>query len=79
MKINLNGKWRLYSRRIPAHSRAIGTVTRDGCDTGALVLMATGLYVQANAGVIRSLPQALVAAALASTNPLTKNQLGETK
>lgn len=66
LTVDLSGKWRLYSPVIPAHSRAIGTITREGYDTGALVLIeATGLYVQANAGVIRSLPQSKVAAALA--------------
>ena len=66
LTVDLSGKWRLYSPVIPAHSRAIGTITRDGYDTGALVLIeAAGLYVQANAGVIRSLPQSKVLAALA--------------
>jgi hypothetical protein len=66
LTVDLGGNWRLYTSTIPAHSRALGTVTRDGCDTGALVLIeATGLYVQVNAGVIRSLPQHKVAAALA--------------
>jgi hypothetical protein len=64
--VDLGGKWRLYTNTLPANSRALGTITRDGYDTGALVLIeATGRYVQANAGAIRSLPQAKVAAALA--------------
>src|SRR3990167_4644943 len=64
--VDLGGKWRLYTNPLPPGRRAIGTVTREGYDTGALVLIeATGLYVQANAGAIRSLPQAKVAAALA--------------
>lgn len=64
--VDLSGKWRLYTNTLPANSRALGTITREGYDTGALVLIeATGLYVQANAGAIRSLPQAKVAAALA--------------
>ena len=64
--VNLGGKWRLYTNTLPTNSRALGTITREGYDTGALVLIeATGLYVQANAGAIRSLPQAKVAAALA--------------
>ncbi len=66
LTVDLGGKWRLYTNTMPANSRALGTVTREGYDTGALVLIEeTGLYVQANAGAIRSLPQAKVAAALA--------------
>ncbi len=65
--VDLGGKWRLYTNTLPANSRALGTITRDGYDSGALVLIeATGLYVQANAGAIRSLPQSKVAAALAA-------------
>lgn len=64
--VALGGNWRLYTNTIPANSRAIGTITRKGYDTGALVLIeGSGIYVQANAGEIRSLPQAKVAAALA--------------
>lgn len=64
--VDLGGKWRLYTNTLPANSRALGTITREGYDTGALVLIeATGLYVQANTGAIRSLPQAKVLAALA--------------
>lgn len=65
LAVDLGGKWRLYTNTLPAHSRALGTVTRDGCDTGALVLIdATGLYVQVNAGAVRSLPQIKVLGAL---------------
>ena len=43
----------------------IGTVSRGGGDTGALVRNnRTGLYAQANAGVIRTLDQRKVEAAL---------------
>lgn len=66
LTVDLGGKWRIYTNTLPAGSRALGTVTRDGYDTGALVLIeATGLYVQANADAIRSLPQAKISAALA--------------
>ena len=41
----------------------IGTVTRDGCDTGALAVSAAGHYVQVNGGAVRSLPQAETRAA----------------
>lgn len=41
----------------------IGTVTRNGCDTGALAVSATGYYIQVNCGAVRSLPQAETRAA----------------
>ena len=65
-EIKPEGKWQLYSPRIPAGSRAVGVVTVDGWRTGALVLIeATGLYVQANDGALRGLDQHQVDAALA--------------
>lgn len=64
--VALGGNWRLYTNTIPANSRAIGTVTRDGFETGALVLIeATGKYVQINASSLRSIDQRKVLAALA--------------
>lgn len=64
--VDLGGKWRIYTNTIPLNSRAIGTITRDGYDTGALVIInETGLYVQVNAGCLRNLPQAKVEAVLA--------------
>lgn len=66
LTVALGGAWRLYSNTIPAGSRALGTITRDIGDTGALVqIEATGLYVQVNAGAVRALPQPKVSAALA--------------
>lgn len=66
LTVALGGAWRLYSNTIPAGSRALGTITRDIGDTGALVqIESTGLYVQVNAGSVRTLPQSKVAAALA--------------
>ncbi len=68
LTVNLGGKWRLYTNTIPVNSRAIGTVSRDGYDTGALVLIeATGLYVQINASSMHNLDQRKVVAALAVT------------
>ena len=58
--ISTTGKWQLYwgPAPLPASSTALGTVTRDGHDTGALIMLGpTGRYVQGNAGAIRSLPQ----------------------
>jgi len=65
LTVDSNGNWRLYTNTIPANGRAIGTVTRGIGDTGALVLIeTTGIYVQVNAGALRSLPQGKVLAAL---------------
>lgn len=65
LTVALGDKWQLYTHTLPPNSQALGTVTREGDDTGALVrIEATGIYVQANAGAIRSLPQAKVVAAL---------------
>lgn len=62
LTVALGGNWRLYSSTIPAGSQALGTITRNIGDTGALVrIEATGIYVQANAGVVRTLPQDKVA------------------
>lgn len=66
LTVDLGGKWRLYTNTIPANSRAIGTITREGYDTGALVLIeATGIYFQANANSLRNLDQRKVIAAIA--------------
>ena len=65
LSVNLGGGWKIYSNTIPAGSRAFGAVTRNDCDTGALVLIeATGIYVQVNAGAIRRLDQRKVSAAV---------------
>ncbi len=53
---------------LPNGATAHGTVTRGEDDTGALIRMATGVYVQGNAGAIRSLPQSEVAASLAAAS-----------
>jgi hypothetical protein len=68
LTVDANGNWRLYTNAIPANSTPLGTVTRDIGDTGALVRMdKTGVYVQVNAGTIRSLDGRKVAAALGIT------------
>ena len=65
LTVTLGGNWRIWSNTIPVGSRALGTITRDIGDTGALVqIEATGIYVQVNAGVVRTLPQAKIAAAV---------------
>lgn len=65
LAVALGGAWRLYSNTIPAGSRALGTISRDIGDTGALVqIESSGLYVQVNAGAVRNLPQSKVSAAV---------------
>ena len=67
LTVTLGGNWRIWSNTIPAGSRALGTISRDGSfsDSGVLVqILATGLYAQINAGVLRTLPQAKVASAI---------------
>lgn len=65
ISVALSANWRLYTNTLPGNSRALGTVTRGGGDTGALVLIeTTGLYAQVNAGAMRNLPQSKVTAAL---------------
>ena len=65
-----NGKWKLYwgDMPIPAGSEALGTVTRDGYDTGALIRLASGQYVQGNAGSMRPLDPSAVDSALAASS-----------
>jgi hypothetical protein len=41
---------------LPQGAKIIGTVTRNGGDTGALLMLQNGRQVQYNGGVIRSLP-----------------------
>lgn len=53
---NPEGNWRLYSPINPEGADPLGTVTRDGYDTGALVRLRSDRLVQVNAGVIRTLP-----------------------
>ncbi len=65
-----NGKWKLYwgAMPLPAGGESLGTVTRDGYDTGALIRLASGQYVQGNAGSIRSLDSAAVDTAIAASS-----------
>jgi hypothetical protein len=65
LAVDTNGNWRLYTNTTPENSTPIGTVTRDEFDTGALVrIEATGIYVQINAGSLRTLDQRKIKAAL---------------
>lgn len=72
------GNWRLYwgPGPLPAGAIALGTVTRDGADTGALIQMRTGAYVQGNAGAIRSLPQIEVAEAIDAAQEADVSRIG---
>ena len=65
LSIALGDGWRMYANTIPNGSKALGTVTRDGFDTGALIVTPAGIYCQFNAGASKSLPQSKVIAALA--------------
>ena len=65
--VQLGAPWRHFSNVVPAYAAVLGTVTRDGIDSGALVRVeATGIYCQMNAGALRSLPQDETAAAIAA-------------
>lgn len=66
LAVNTAGNWRLYTNTLPVHATPLGTVTRRGTgETGALVrINATGIYVQVNAGALRSLDSRKVDAAL---------------
>lgn len=63
--INTRGPWKLYwTSPLINGATALGTVTRDGYDTGALIRTAVDVYVQGNAGAYRSLPQSDIIVAL---------------
>lgn len=65
--VNTAGNWRLYTNTLPVNSTPLGVVSREEGERGALVrIEATGLLVQVNDGVIRSLDQRKTAAALAA-------------
>ena len=56
LTVEVGGKWRLYTNAIPKDAEAIGVVSRGELgDTGALLKLSSGSYVQANAGVLRNL------------------------
>ena len=66
LKIRKNGNWKIYwgIAPLPGGAVALGTVTRNETETGALIRLANGNYVQGNALGIRTLPQGEVADAL---------------
>ena len=59
MQVNKFGSWQLFwgIGTLPAGAEPIGTIHRDGEIGGALLRMPSGLLVQGNAGVLRTLPQ----------------------
>jgi hypothetical protein len=67
--VDTNGNWRIYTNSIPAGCTVLGTVTRDGIETGALVQTEAGIYSMLNARVYRGLEQRKVAAALGLEPP----------
>lgn len=65
LTVEVGGKWRLYTNTIPIGAEAIGVVSRgDLGDTGALVKLSSGSYVQINASILRNLDGRKIAAAL---------------
>lgn len=64
--VTKSGNWKLYwgAMPLPEGAEALGLVKRGVGDTGALILLKNGSYVQGNAGSIRTLPQCEVSDAL---------------
>ena len=61
--------WKIYwgAMPLPAGAEAVGTVKTSAHGTGALIRLASGNYVQGNAGGLMSLPQREVAEQIAIT------------
>jgi len=66
LKVTKSGSWQLYwgYMPLPANAEVLGIVQRETLETGALIRLGTGIYVQGNAGAIRTLPQREVDEAL---------------
>lgn len=71
LAVDLGGAWRIWwgIAPLPAGAQAIGTITRNVGDTGALLRLPSGIYSQGNAGVLRTLDQRKVAAAIEQSSP----------
>lgn len=67
LKVTKSGNWQLYwgYMSLPAGAESLGIVQRQNLETGALIRLSTGIYVQGNAGGIRTLDQRAVEEALA--------------
>lgn len=70
LKVTKSGNWKLYwgYASLPKGAEALGVVQRESLETGALILLSSGVYVQGNAGVIRTLDQSAVKTALEKSN-----------
>lgn len=57
LTVSKNGNWKAYwgLMPLPAGAEALGTVKRETEETGALIRLAIGNYVQGNAGAVRTL------------------------
>lgn len=57
LTVTITGNWKLYwgVMPLPKGAEALGLVKRDTGETGALIRLANGKYVQGNAGGIRTL------------------------
>lgn len=67
LKVTTSINWQIYwgYSPLPEGAEAIGIVQRDNRETGALIRLANGNYVQGNARSIRTLNQSEVAQAIA--------------
>lgn len=67
--VTKTGNWQLYwgAMPLPDGGEGLGLVKRSTGETGALIRLASGVYVQGNAGGIRNLPQGDVQTALDSS------------
>lgn len=70
MKFSKSANWQLYwgAMPLPANAEALGVVTRTTGESGALIRLDTGVYVQGNAGAIRNLPQSETQSAVDVSN-----------
>jgi hypothetical protein len=66
LKFTKSGNWQLYwgYTPLPVGSEALGIIQRENLETGALIRLSTGVYVQGNVTAIRTLDQREVKAAL---------------
>jgi len=69
LTVNKNGNWQLYwgVMPLPDGAETFGVVKRDS-GTGALIKLASGNYVQGNAGGFRTLDQKAVKDALSRSD-----------
>lgn len=76
ISIKTTEAWQTYwgATPLPEGAIALGVVTRSPGDRGALIQLASGVYMQGNAHALRSLPQDKVEAALRSGRPLAGDE-----